>query len=478
MSNKESKGKVVKAATWYTISNVALRAISIITAPIFTRLLTTSDYGIASNFNTWCTIVSCVTGLGLTTGIIRGKIEFKDDFKKYLASVQFLSIIFSGCIFLLSIPFLDKLSDWMVLDKFLVVFMFIYLLFQPSVSYAQINFRFEYKYRENILITVINSIGTVACSIALILMWTEYKYIGRCIGSIIPMIIIGIYFLMKILREGHCFYNKKYWKYALKISLPMIPHALAMQVLGQIDRIMIIRMCGESEAGIYSFGYSYAIMVALLTNALNEAIQPTLYEWLEEKEASKVEKLTTQICFGLIIVCVGLIGVGPEVLRILGTQDFFDGRWVVYPVVIGSLFQYMYQNYACVETYYKRTSIIAIGSVVAAVVNAALNAIFIPHFGYLAAGYTTMAGYLFLLIFHFWGARYVCKDKIFNGKITIVIILIAIVSGLLCNLLYLTPVVVRYAVLVLCIGLILLILKKRIINLLEGFMAMRGKKNG
>ena len=35
----------------------------------------------------------------------------------------------------------------------------------------------------------------------------------------------------------------------------MIPHALAMIALAQIDRIMIVKMVGDREAGIYSFGY-------------------------------------------------------------------------------------------------------------------------------------------------------------------------------------------------------------------------------
>lgn len=459
---KDKSANIAKAAMGYMISNILIRSISLLTAPIFTRLLSPADYGIASNFNTWCTIVSCVTGLGLTTGIIRGKIEFKKDFNRFLSSVQTLGFIFSFTFFLLCLPLLNWLSDWMVLDKILIIIMFVYLIFSPSVSYAQINYRFEYKYKENIIISVVNSLGTVFCSIGLILMWTDKRYIGRCIGLIIPMTFMGIYFLVKNFRMGRCYINNTYWKYALSISLPMIPHALAMQILGQVDRIMIIFMCGETEAGIYSFGYSYAIVLSLLTNALNEAVQPTIYEWLESKKYSKVNRITSQISCGLILAVVLLTAFGPEILRILGTEEYYDGRWVIYPIVVGSFFQYMYQNYACVETYCKNTKIIAIGSVSAALINAILNVIFIPVFGYLAAGYTTMIGYLFLMIFHFVGARKVCKEKIFRGKDAVVLSVLAIILGLIFNLLYCVSIWIRYSITFLIIVLLVFLGRKKL----------------
>ncbi|THC67630.1 hypothetical protein E7X19_23060 [Bacteroides fragilis] len=75
-----------------------------------------------------------------------------------------------------------------------------------------------------------------------------------------------------------------YWKYALNFSIPMIPHALAMIALAQIDRIMIVKMVGDREAGIYSFGYSYAIILSVITNAIINAWQPWLYNCANENK--------------------------------------------------------------------------------------------------------------------------------------------------------------------------------------------------
>ena len=47
--NTDSKN-VVKAGVWYTISTVAVKAIAIISTPIFARILSKSDYGITTTF--------------------------------------------------------------------------------------------------------------------------------------------------------------------------------------------------------------------------------------------------------------------------------------------------------------------------------------------------------------------------------------------------------------------------------------------
>ena len=40
--------KVLKSGIWYTVSSIAIRAVAIITSPIYTAMLTTDDYGRAN----------------------------------------------------------------------------------------------------------------------------------------------------------------------------------------------------------------------------------------------------------------------------------------------------------------------------------------------------------------------------------------------------------------------------------------------
>ena len=47
-----------KAAIWFLICSFLQKGISVITTPIFTRLLTTAEYGQYNVFNSWFSIVN------------------------------------------------------------------------------------------------------------------------------------------------------------------------------------------------------------------------------------------------------------------------------------------------------------------------------------------------------------------------------------------------------------------------------------
>ena len=462
MNAEENKGVIVKATFWYMISNILLRGMSLLTAPIFTRLLSTADYGIASNFNSWLNIISCISGLSLATAALRGKAEFKENYKSFLSSIQTLGITFCLLCAIIMFCTIGFWSDLMELNRVCVAVMLLYLIVSPSVSFTQIDYQFDYCYRENIGISIFNAAGTLFFTILMIYMYPNEKYMGRIYGLILPGILMGTLFLFRIFRKGRCLYKKEYWIYALKLSLPMIPHGFAMLVLGQIDRVMIIKYCGESHAGIYSFGYSYAVLLSVITNAISDGIKPQMFRFLDNKEDNTLVLFVHKIVIGTAALSLYIIALAPEALRILATKEYYDARWVVFPVVVGTLMQFMYQNFNIIQLYYKKTIYTAIGSVSAAIVNFILNMIFIPQFGFVAAAYTTMISYGFLMLFHYMASCLVAKRKVYPMVFFIIILAVTILMGFVFNLLYDTSFYYRYLLIVLMTGIFLFFMRKEI----------------
>lgn len=431
-TKKESNTrKALSAGLWYTISNVVLRAIGILTAPIFTRLLTTSDYGIVNIFTSWQNIFAIFIGMGLSYSIGRAKVDFPDDFDGYLSSIQGLSSIV-GVMFLVVMTVGKSIfSRILKLDSNLVVTLFVYLLFFPSVEYVQARFRFTYRYKVNVAIAAYSAISTVIVSIILLLFSPLNRYTSRIYGMVFPNLLMAIGCWFYITKQARRLFNVDYWKYALKIVLPMIPHSLAMIVLGQIDRIMIGRIIGESEAGIYSFGYSYAVIGSVVINAIGQAWQPWLYDHLKENKIDSIKKANVPLNSFVLVFTICFIAVAPEAIMTLGASDYWDAKWMVAPVAIGTFYQYIYSNFSNVELYTKKTVWIAVGSVMAATLNYVLNAIFIPIYGYNIAAVTTMAGYLALMIFHWVFARVSFGQHVYDNKSVLLHCTLTTVIGLM-----------------------------------------------
>lgn len=449
--DKEKSSKVVKSSIWYTIANVSIRAVAIITTPIYTGMLTTADYGRANTFNSWIDVFNVFACLCVVYSIGRAKLDFPDRFDEYMSSLQGLSSSFGFILLVLAFIFRESLSGWIHYEIPLAVGLFAYLCVAPSVEYMMQKCRYEYRYKENILISVITCVGQVALSILLMLLFNDRRYIGKILGVILPTAIMGIVFYIRFIVKGKVFYNREYWTYALKIGLPMIPHALALILLAQMDRIMIKGICGDGDAGLYIFGYSFATLLMIFTNAIGQAYLPWFNETLFDGERDRIRQIQKKLVILGCFLSFGFIAVSPEALMILSISNnsYWIAKYVVPPIVLGTLAQYFYTNYVNVEIFCKKTSIIAMGSCIAALINYILNYAFIPKYGYIAAAYTTLASYLVLMVMHYVMVRFVLKEDVYDDKYMFTAMFVMILAGIAYLFLYgegIAMIVLRYAV--------------------------------
>ncbi len=104
-----------------------------------------------------------------------------------------------------------------------------------------------------------------------------------------------------------------------------------------------------------------------------------------------------------------------------------EAIYVLAPVSMGCACQFLYTMYVNVEQFLKKTVGMAIASAVAACVNYVLNYIFIRRIGYLAAAYTTLAGYLCLLAIHIYLVKRLGMSDVFNAKYVIATVIVGVV---------------------------------------------------
>ena len=78
MGEMQAKNKVVKAGAGYIIGNYLLKGITFLSAPIFTRLLSTDEYGIFGAYLSYESILYIIKGLALHSSIANAKYEYKE----------------------------------------------------------------------------------------------------------------------------------------------------------------------------------------------------------------------------------------------------------------------------------------------------------------------------------------------------------------------------------------------------------------
>lgn len=462
----QKKNNAFKAGIWYTISSITVKAITIITTPIFTRMMTTDDYGIATTFTSWYTLLMIFCSLNLTYSIGRAKLDFPGKLNKYVGSMQLLSVIVTAGLCAIASLFIEPLAKFMELNESLVLILMLYLLFAPAISFTQSKFRYQYRYKGNILITAYTAVSAVIVTFALLMVFDSNKYYAKVLGSVIPAIALSLVFWFIAIKGKNINVNKQYWKYGLAISLPLILHSVSLNILSQSDRIMITKYCGTTDTGIYSLAYSYAILINIILHAVNEAWLPWFHDSYFADECDAIRKNVKPLVILGCVLGIGCIAIAPEAMLILGPSEYQIGKWVVAPVTIGVVCQFIYQQYVHIELHLKKTKYISAGTIIAAALNIILNFIFIPIFGFVAAAYTTMSCYFVLMIVHLFITKKILKVNMYDDVFMFAaLVCVCVVAGGF-MLLY-DEILIRYALVVLMCVIYALTNKKYILNIIK-----------
>lgn len=457
MSVKTTNIRALKSGLWYTISNLLSKSIVFLTTPIFTRLLTQEEFGSFNNYLSWTALLMILITLNLDSTLISARYAFKEKFDSYILSLLVLSTI-SGVIWLVIInlnkSFFQSFFDLPILY---INIMLIYLLFYPGMTLFQAREQYLYEYKKNIAVSMFISIGTALVSVLLVY-YLSNKLLGRIVGSVIPTIIVGLFSFIYFILKGKTI-KLSYWKYALPICLPYIPHLLSMTVLNSMDRVMINKFCGSEQTALYSLAYTCGTLMIVLLTSLNNAFAPWLADKLNEKKYNEIRNFSYKYISMFVLMMIGVMLVSPEILYILGGKSYMESVYVLAPVTMGCCCQFLYTMYVNIEQFNRKTIGMAIGSACAAILNFVLNLMFIPKFGYIAAAYTTLVGFLFLVIIHMYLVKRLGFGKVYNNRFVVTVIVICLICMMIVTRLY-SHIYIRYFVVLLYSAMLLYIFKK------------------
>lgn len=459
-----------KAVIWYAVCNILQKGIGFLTIPIFTRILTTEEYGRYSVFISWRDILIIFATLNLYCGVFtKMLVDNKEDQDVCTSSLQGLGCIVSLCFAGIYFLFHNYVNVFLGMNTFTVTILLVYFFFYPAFSLWCTKQRVNNKYISMVLVTVLVSVVTPLLCIMLILL-TELREHAVIFGNLAGYIIVGIGFFGLNIKRSQVLYSKKYWIFALKYNIPLIPHYLAVMILGQSDRLMIQKYCGESKAGIYSLAYQVSMMMNIIFNAINSSFVPQSYILMRENRIDKLKQVSMQLVYLGSAFTILAILVAPEFILIMGGENYREAIYILPPVCMSVFITFFYNFFSSVEFYFSKTKKVMLASSVSAAINIFLNWLFIPRFGYQIAAYTTLVSYLILLALHFIFAKKISKyylgRQIYDGKPTCIMVVLNVMTAMVLLVVY-DYVLIRYTIITVLI-MICLIKRKVILQWYQG----------
>lgn len=469
----------VRASFWFLICSFLQKGISMITTPIFTRIMSTGDYGQYGVFNSWYNIVTIIVALGLTGGVhTQGLVKYDKEKSLFSSSLQGLTttlVIIWAFIYLFLHDFWNSLFS---LTSIQMLLMFIIIWTTAVFGFWANEQRVNYSYRALVIVTISVSILKPVLEIILVLN-SEDKATARIIGWATADIIAFGWMFVSQYKRGKVYFSKRFWLYALSFNLPLVPHYLSQTVLNSADRIMIQRMIGESEAGIYNLAYSLSLIMTLFNTALMQTLSPWIYQKIKARKEKEIAPIAYITLAMISVINLLLILLAPEAVAIFAPKEYYEAIWVIPPVAMSVYFMYAYDLFAKFAFYYEKTKAIMTASVLGALLNVVLNYIFIKQYGYIAAGYTTLVCFIVYAVAHYIFMKKVCRDCCegiypYDTRRILLITVPFLIAGFVFMATYNYP-LVRYGLVGVAV-IVAVVMRKKIISVAKNIMSLKKQK--
>ena len=348
-------------------------------------------YGLYTNYYSIVVLLCPFVGANLFIGLQNGFFDFKQEQKKYRSCILFLSFIFFLAFSILTI----------ILNKvFSVNFPIIILIFAliHAYSFFIINYFNVYEnlcnnYKIRGLLLFLQNFIQFIMPLLFVLLINKNAYYERVLGSVLGLVLISSILVVIVYSQSKEIINKKFYIYALKISLPSILASVSSLAIQNCDHIMITYMCGAEYTAVYGFMYNVGNVVLLVLSGVGGPVTAWVYNALDAGNITPAKVGQKWYLLFFIAIIALILMVFPEFIELVTPSTYWDFRYIP-PFIMGSSIVVLNALHGDIITFYKKTGKISLCVGIAAICNLLLNFYFIKKYGAIAAAYTSFVSYL------------------------------------------------------------------------------------
>ncbi len=389
----------------YSSGNLLIKGMSLISAPIFTRIFDPAQYGAWSFINVMVAFLTGILLLGGDNAYTRYFFQCQTEEEKQTLTATWFTFLAAWSIVVLIavLPFSRILASWMLgSDNYLAA----WVIGLASSPPAMINLilsqalRNRFRAKTFTVLNIITAVLTIALAVVFVLFFgwgVAGALLGAAVASMV-MIPVRLWSVKDLLSWR---FSVDFLKKLLLFGLPLVPMNIAFWLFSNADRIMLVRLASLEDVGLYAIAVAMAAVLMLLQNAVGQSWLPHAVKVYEDDIdlAARIFRRTMVFLLaasGLIITA--FVAMAQEVLFILVPPVYYSSFWAIPMLAAGFLFFTTAHVSAVAIMVKNKTIYIMFACWLVAAVNILLNTLLIPLFGIIGAGAATGISYIFFAL--------------------------------------------------------------------------------
>ncbi|WP_349688073.1 polysaccharide biosynthesis C-terminal domain-containing protein [Acidaminococcus sp. DS4831] len=404
---------LVKNIGLLAVSNFTTKILTFFLVPLYTAVLSTTDYGIYDLFFTTIGVLLPIVTLNIQEGVLRYALDKEFD-QEAVVTIGFRYLLIGTLIVGVGILINDAFSLNAILEQYGIYF---WLIFVAQALSGMVTFytRGIGHVRDLSVTSVITSAVTITLNIVFLLVY-KWGLKGYFLANILGPLAQCVYLIFRgqMLQRTH--WLKAYSaesRLLVLYSLPLIANSLAWWVNNSSDRYIVIFFCGMAANGIYSVASKIPSILTVFQTIFSQAWTLSAVQDFDPEDSKGFFANTYRgyNCL-MTVICSLLIVLDKPLAKFLYAKDFYKAwqyvPWLTIAVLFGSMAGYIGGIFVAV----RNSRIFASSTLVGAVLNIILNLITVPLIGPLGAAVSTTISYALVWVIRLTQSRKYIKMRI------------------------------------------------------------------
>ncbi len=394
-----------------TISNFGSKILSFLLVPLYTSVLSTSEYGTYDLYVVTIFLLTPILSLNIVEALMRFSLDEENDKSAVFMAAMFHYIVACAvCILLICIN-----SMFQVIKSFCEYPFFFALYFALSLlSDLMIQFARGLERLTDVAIAGIVNSGIMLSFNVLFLLVFKWGLSGYFLANCLAFFV----------SSGYLFFRLKVWKYfdlskifglrkkMTMYSKPMILNTIGWWINNASDKYVVTWLCGTAINGVFSVAYKIPSILTMLQTIFNQAWTISAVKEFDDKSGDFYSNTYTVYNALLVLCCSILIVFNKLVARLLFAKEFYMA-WEYAPfLMMAVIFSSLSSLLGGIFAAAKKSKIYGKTTMMGAVTNIFANIILVFFYGAIGAAVATVISNIIV-----WIARIVEANKIVSLKI-------------------------------------------------------------
>ena len=398
--------RLLRTGAAYQAADIVAKAIAVFTLPLYTRHVSSGEYGAYNTLLTSVILASIFLRVGLGEAFVRFYFEDEDRARRdriartVTATVAWTTTIAA----LLAVAFAGPLSHLLLgttntelLDCAVVG---LWAFTNLEMAYAQL--RVDERVGVYVRAAGANVAMTVVFTIVLVVFAGQGAR-GLLLGNFgaSAIVVLGLWWVLRARFSLRAKLTDL--RAMLHFGLPTVPAEASVYGLQVVDRIYIYRGYSHSAAGQYSIALQLATVVFVFVRGFQYAWPPLAYSVKSDRVAARLYSLVTTffvLATGTVVCAVALLG--RWIVRLLAAPEYFPAHTALPWLALGWTLYGLYQVLIVITGRARATHLNLPAALAGLVVNIALLLLLVPNsgagLGIAGAGLALCGAYVAMLI--------------------------------------------------------------------------------